>query len=218
MTTVTPRPFFLALLALGLAVGCGPAESADNPDDEAVREEAEREETPMVAAGTQMTFRLSQALSTETHATGDRFAATLVGDVRSPSGEILVPAGTRANGVVAFARESSSSDEPAVLELRLESLEVGGETKTLDATVVEAAMSQEARDSGGETAAKIAVGAAAGALLGRILGRDREGAVIGAGAGAVAGTVFAVTTDSGHARIGEGATVTVSLDEPLAVD
>ena len=218
MKTFLSPSFLGSLLALAVVTGCGPAESADNPENEALAEEMAREAVPMVPAGTQMTFRLTQALSTESNTTGDRFSATLVGDVRSPSGEILVPAGARANGVVAFARESPSSEEPAVLELRLESLEVGGETRPFAATVVEASMSQEARDSGGETAAKIAVGAAAGALLGRVLGRDREAAVIGAGAGAVAGTVFAVTTDSGHARIGEGATVTISLDEPIELD
>jgi hypothetical protein len=119
---------------------------------------------------------------------------------------------------VAFARESPSANQPAILELRLETLDVGGATRPLVATVIQASTRGETRDSGGETAAKIAVGAAAGALLGRLIGRDRESAVIGAGAGAVAGTVFAVTTDSGHARINEGATVTISLDEPLRLD
>jgi hypothetical protein len=204
---------------LGVVAGCGPAESRENPEGQALAGEQGVAEAapPTVPAGTQMTFRLGESLSTASHETGDRFRAEVVADVRSADGDLLVPAGTRADGVVAFAQESPSADEPAVLQLRLASLEIAGETRPFEATTVDASANAGTRDSGGETAAKIAVGTAAGALLGRVLGRDREGAVIGAGAGAVAGAVFAVTTNEGHATISEGATVTVVLDEPLVI-
>lgn len=48
-----------------------------------------------------------------------------------------------------------------------------------------------------------------------IIGRDRRGALIGAGA--VAGAAVPVTTNDGHARIDEGSTITVVLDESLEI-
>ncbi len=182
-----------------------------------VAEEPPPAPTPTVfaAAGTHMKFRLAESLSTKSSLVGDRFQATLTEDVVSPRGEVLVPLGSVAQGVVVQSQESQGSDQPAVLALRMEVLAVRGDSHPIEATIVEAEGSADTRDSGGETAAKIAVGAAAGALLGRIVGGDTEGALVGAGAGAVAGTVFAVTTKGGHAEIGEGSTLTVRLDEPL---
>lgn len=171
--------------------------------------------TVFAAAGTQMRFRLAESLSTKSSQVGDRFQATLVEDVLSPRGEVLVPLGSVAQGVVVQSQESQGSDQPAVLALRMEMLAVQGDTHPIEATIVDAESDADTRDSGGETAAKIAAGAAAGALLGRIIGGDNEGALVGAGAGAVAGTVFAVTTKGGHAEMNEGSTLTVRLDEPL---
>jgi hypothetical protein len=164
-----------------------------------------------------MTFRIAQSLSTESSHAGDRFQATLVGDVSSGAGSVLIPSGALANGVVVVAEESPSSDVPAVLELRLESLEVDGEVRTLRGAVIAADVKSDTRDSGSATAAKVAVGTAAGALVGQIIGRDTRGTLIGAGAGAVAGTAVAVTTNDGHAKIEEGGTLTVLLDEPIAL-
>jgi hypothetical protein len=171
--------------------------------------------TVFAPAGTRMTFRLTESLSTKSTRVGDRFQATLTEDVVSPRGEVLVPLGSVAQGVVVQSEESQGSDQPAVLALRMEMLAVRGDTHPLEATIVEADANADTRDSGGETAVKIAAGAAAGALLGRVIGGDTEGALVGAGAGAVAGTVFAVTTKGGHAEMGEGSTLTVRLDEPL---
>lgn len=194
-------------------------ESAPPASAAATRSPAPEPEAAAVAvpSGTRMTFRLDESLSTKSTRTGDTFETTLTHDVVSPQGDLLIPMGARARGLVVEAQESQGSDELAVLALRLESVTVDGESHPLKATIVEADASNETRDSGGETAAKVAVGTAAGALLGRIIGRDTKGALIGAGAGAVAGTVFAVSTQDGHAEMHEGSMVTVVLDEPLVV-
>ena len=94
---------------------------------------------------------------------------------------------------------------------------VSGEPREIHATVTQTAIRSETRDSGGETAVKIAAGTAAGALVGGIIGRDRRGALIGAGAGAVAGTAVAMTTDDGHARMDQGSNLTLVLDESLEI-
>lgn len=243
---VRPFPRALtSCLTLALVAGCSPAESSDYPGGTAVTEaslanvaettsgdagyvSAETglpvEETVVVEPeiraidpGTELTFRIAESLSTESNVSGDRFQLTLLGDVISPTGAVLVSTGSAGQGIVAVAEESQGSDEPAVLQLQLVSLEVDGELRSVAATVVGADIKTETRDSGGEKAAKIGLGTAAGALVGGIIGRDRRGALIGAGAGAVAGTAVAVSTDEGHASIEEGSTVTVVMDERLEI-
>ena len=224
---LSPKILCRFVAPLGLVVafaltGCGTAESADDPGGEDASglgaTEAETVEPRVtVPTGTQMTFTLTESLSTETNSAGDRFTATLVRDVTGPEGAVLIPAGTRALGTISVAREAASADEPAVLQLSLESIEVDGETVPLVATVVSTNVDTDTRDSGGETAAKIAVGAAAGALIGRAIGGDRQGALIGAGAGAAAGTGVALSTDEGHATIAGGSTVTIAIDEPIQI-
>ena len=157
-----------------------------------------------VSEGTRMTLRLAERLSTNDNQAGDMFWAIVAADVRSSNGDLLVPAGTPSRGTVIQSQESRGADEPPVLALRLVTLELDGASLPLDATIVEAESKSDTRDSGGETAAKIGVGAAAGALVGGLIGKDTKGALIGAGAGAAAGTVFAVTTKDGHAHIDEG--------------
>ena len=230
-----------------LVVGCTAAESSDDlggavvadageilnvsdamPADEAMGEADNRPKPapepapraiPAVVSGTQMTFRIAESLSTESNVSGDRFLLTLVDDVLSPEGDVLVPAGSAGEGIVAVAEESQGSGEPAVLQLQLVSMEIDGELRSVVATVVAADVKIETRDSGGETAAKIGLGTAVGAFVGGIIGRDRRGALTGAGAGAVgAGTAVTVATDEGHARIDEGSTVTVVVDERLEVE
>lgn len=230
---------------LALLAGCSPAESSDYPGGTAVTEAplanvaetmsddagsvtgeagspveelvvAERE-VPAIDPGTELRFRIAESLSTESNVSGDQFQLTLLDDLISSTGAVLVSSGSLGQGIVAVAEESQSSDEPAVLQLQLVSLEVDGALRSVVATVVAADIKTETRDSGGEKAAKIGLGTAAGALVGGIIGRDRRGALIGAGAGAVAGTAVAVTTDEGHARIEEGSTVTVVLDERLEI-
>ena len=177
------------LMVVTLVVGCSSAESSDDPGDGAVPEgeglasydqivlggedpAGSEDAVPptldvvVVPAGTRMTFRLAQPLSTDSNRAGDRFYASLVGDVVSPQGDILVHAGSRTDGVVAVAQESQSADEPTVLQLRLESLEIGGEARSVRTTIVETEVRSQTRDSGGETAAKIGLGTAAGALVG----------------------------------------------------
>ena len=227
------------LIVLTLATGCSPVESIGNPSDEPVAEaegplgEAEiasdseapvvpeeiapPEPSLVVPGGTEMTFRLAQSLTTESSRAGDPFYATLVEDVVSPAGDILVPSGARVDGVVEASQESQSADEAAVLQLRVQALMVSGEPREIRATVTQTAIRSETRDSGGETAVKIAAGTAAGALVGGIIGRDQRGALIGAGAGAVAGTAVAMTTDDGHARMDEGSNLTLVLDESLEI-
>lgn len=215
---------------------CGQGETAARPEgDEAVREEAgEREETPArtagttaparsasrpaapaVPAGAQITLRLDETLSTGSHSAGDGFTASVTSDVVSPSGAVLIPAGSTAYGVITESVKSTGSDTDAVLAFRIEAISAGGETHPLQATVVDTRIESSRRDSSTRTATKIGVGAAAGALVGQILGKDRESTLTGAVVGAAAGTAVALSTRGGNATAPEGSIITIRLDKPL---
>jgi uncharacterized membrane protein len=148
-------------------------------------------------AGRTLELRVEAEVSTSASQVGDEFTATVTDDVLGSAGEVLLPMGTQFKGRVTDSRESTGSDQPAVLALEVESVTVNGEVRPLKATVTDLEVKAEARDSGGRTAAKVGVGAAAGALVGRILGRDREGALKGAVVGAAAGGAAAIATKPG---------------------
>jgi hypothetical protein len=206
-----------ALLTFGM-VACSQGESADAPEGSRMDPGAEVTETlRTVPVGTSLTFRVQETVSTESHAAGDVFMATLESDVTDPNGEILVPAGTRSRWMVAESSASGGSDGEAVLAISLGAVELDGQWTSLEATVTDTDIRTGVRDTNTETAAKVAVGAAAGAILGQIIGKNTGSTLKGAGAGAVVGTVVALSTRGSKATLPEGSTITVRLDEPVAV-
>lgn len=217
-------PGYVRALAIGVAfalgaTACGDAESREAPEEAADAPAAERAapataSTVAVAEGTSMIFAVDQEISTDTHATGDRFVAGLASPVNSSDGETALPAGTQSQWVVT---QSTTEDGQALLAFELESIEVGGEWKPIAATVTHAELDTDTPDSDSETAAKIGVGAAAGAIVGQILGKDTESTLTGAGVGAAVGTAVALSTRGGSATLPAGSAMTVRLDEPLTV-
>jgi hypothetical protein len=109
------------------------------------------------------------------------------------------------------------SDQPAELVIAITGIEVGGEMVPVKNSIVSTGVSADAGDSGSRTAAKVGTGAAAGAIVGQILGGDTRSTVAGAVVGTVAGAGVAAATRAGHATLPVGSTVTVQLDERLAV-
>lgn len=221
-----------ALVGLGSAA-CGDAESREAPADEAeaaaeaatpdaapsseTRDAAPADEPAapmMVPAGTSMTFTVDEEISTSSYAVGDRFLGTLTAPVSGAGGDILLEAGTPSQWVVT---QSTTEDGQALLAFALESIDVDGEWVPVTATVAEANLNTDTPDSGGETAAKIGVGAAAGAIIGQILGQDTQSTLTGAGVGAAVGTAVALATRGGSVTLPAGSALTVQLDEPLPV-
>lgn len=170
-----------------------------------------------VAAGRTIELSLGTELSTESNRSGDAFWATVTDDVLASDGEVLLPVGARVEGRVKESRESAGSEEPAVMELAVESIEVGSSLVPIGASIVEIDLAASSRDSDTETAIKVGAGAVAGALLGRILGSDSEDAVKGAVVGAAAGTAYALSSRDGHAKIGGGARILIRMDEALVL-
>ncbi len=167
-----------------------------------------------VPEGTSMTFAVDQQVSTETHAVGDRFIATLANPVSSADGRTALDAGTPSRWVVT---ESTTEGGQALLAFELESVEVNGEWTAVPATVTQTDIETDDPDTGGETAAKIGVGTAAGAIIGQILGSDTESTLKGAGVGAAVGTAVALATRGGSATVPAGSALTVELRDDLSV-
>lgn len=211
-----------SLLVLGLAA-CAPTQ--DEPADSELGSQPADAEQPTetarpatVPAGTNLTFRTDQTVSTDTHEQGDAFTATLQEDVTASDGSVAIPAGSESRWVVTRSETDAGDEDQALLAFRLESLRMNGQWVPLQSTVTEATVHSEAGDTGTETAAKVAVGTAAGAIIGQILGRDTESTLKGAGVGAAVGAVVALTTRGGKAELPEGSTIQVRLDEPVTAN
>lgn len=177
---------------------------------------AEAPAARVVAAGTTLTFTMNEEVSTSDHKAGHTFTTALASDALGADGAVVVPSGAIGHWVVTESTDDNGQGE-AVLAVKLESIEVGGTSHPVTATVTDAELSTDKRDSKTETAAKIGIGAAAGAIAGKVLGGSTSATLKGAGAGAAVGTAIALTTRGGSASLKQGAKVTVTLDAPLTL-
>ena len=139
-----------------------------------------------VAAGTQLSVRLAESLSTETIKTGDTFHATLA-DPLIVNGFVIADRGARVTGRVVESTRAGRVKGTASLTLELVDF---ASTDGQRVNIQTEGFTREGPTSRGSDAAKVGAGAAIGAALGAIFGGGK-GAAIGAasGAGAGAGTV-----------------------------
>ncbi len=121
---------------------------------------------------------------------------------------VLLPEGAKINGEVTAVQQ-----DPPVIKVLLDEIEVRGERYPADLTLVSAQVTQHSEMK--DEAAKIAGGAAAGGLIGGVVGGDVEGALVGAAVGAAAGTGIALVTKRDYAHLVAGTKMRVRLEEPL---
>ena len=139
----------------------------------------------VVPAGTALTVRLGQALSSKTSQTGQTFLATLAQPV-SVGGRTAIPAGSTVSGTVVTAKEKGKFKGQGELTLALTNVTVRGQSYSIQTAVLENII----KGKGKRTAATTGGGAAGGALIGGIAGGGKGagiGALVGAGAGLVGG-------------------------------
>jgi hypothetical protein len=201
----------LAAFTVVGASACSQAESRDAPAGEAAVSTPPR---PTIPSGTSMVFTVDETISTEDNEQGDRFTATLRGDVSDVEGTPLISEGASSRWLVT---QSTSEDGEALLAVQLESVRTDVGWVPVTATVTAADVRTDEADTRTESAAKVGVGAAAGALVGQILGGNTGSALQGAGVGAAAGAVVALSTRGGSATLPAGSSITVELTEPLIV-
>lgn len=216
------RLLTLSALVAFAPAACSDAQSREAPEGEDVAAEEMEAPAPAVSdetsvravvpQGTAMSFFVDQEISTDSHAVGDRFIATLDTPVRDANGNVVLKAGTASQWIVT---QSSVQDGQALLAMAMESIDWNGSWLPAVANVTDAKLDTDNPDSGTETATKIGVGAAAGALVGQIIGKDTESTLKGVGVGAAVGTAVALATKGGSSKLPAGSILMVELVEPL---
>ena len=165
----------------------------------------------VVAAGTNLTVRLVDSLSSKTSSPGDSFSATLQDPV-VVGGNTVIPAGARAKGTVVDAKPLGRFKGGASLEIRLTSITING-TPT---SVQTAAFARTEKGKGKRTAVMAGGGTALGGIIGGIAGGGK-GAAIGMLAGAGAGGAGAAFTGNKDIVLPAESALTFKLTAPLQV-
>jgi hypothetical protein len=142
----------------------------------------------VIRAGTPITVRLQERLSSASAEPGGRFDA-VIDEPIVVDNQVVVPVGAVASGHVTVARRSGRLHHPGELGLTLDSVTVGQQTIPLGTSnVVSRGRSHKKRNWG-----FIGGGTGGGAVIGA-LAAGGKGALIGSGIGAAAGTTTAFVT------------------------
>jgi hypothetical protein len=165
----------------------------------------------VVPAGTTLTIRTGQALSSKTSQSGQTFLGTLAQPV-SVGGRPALPAGTTVSGTVVTAKSKGRIKGAGELTLQLTSITVKDHTYEIQTGVLD----QTTKGKGKRTAATTGGGAAGGALIGGLAGGGK-GAGIGALAGAGAGLLGGALTGNQQIEIPAESALSFRLTAPLTL-
>jgi len=184
----------LAILTSAAALGaCRPKGGEAGQPDRAVDNTAgDQSNLPVsftVPAGTRLDLTLSAELSSRKNKAGDTFTAKLATDIRDASGKVVIETGSTVNGTIAEVKPAPNRRTPGTLTLALTTIEMGGNTLPIRATIDSVQT---------EYAAKVGAGAAAGAVVGQILSKNTKGTVIGAVVTAETKDLDIVLPDGSH--------------------
>jgi len=219
------KRFFVLLLVFALvaAMGCGskPAEEGTTTADGKPAGGSSASKPGLmdrvmakpitVPAGTVITVRLDEALGSKLSQPGQSFSAT-VAEAVAVDGKEVIPAGAAASGTVVDAKALGKLKGGARLQIKLDSVTVGGKNYALETASVDRAI----KGKGKRTAAMIGGGAGAGAIIGAIAGGGK-GAAIGAAIGAGAGTAGAAYTGNKEIVLPAESAVSFKTLQPVEV-
>jgi hypothetical protein len=163
-----------------------------------------------VPAGTRISVRLANTVSSESSRVEDPVSATLTSPILIDGTRVL-PAGSVLRGDVTSVQRSGRVKGRASLGLRFDTLTARGHAYPIVARVSRVAPATKADD-----AKKIGIPAAAGAVIGAIAGGGK-GAAIGAAAGGGAGTAVVLATPGKPVTLPRGRVLTLSLARSVNV-
>ena len=166
----------------------------------------------VVPAGTVLTVRTGQALSSKDSQTGQTFLATLAQPV-SVGGKPALPAGSTVSGTVVAAKTKGKIKGEGQLSLALTSISVDHHTYQIQTGVLDSTV----KGKGKRTAATTGGGAAGGALIGGLAGGGK-GAGIGALVGAGAGFIGGALTGNKQIEIPTESALSFTLSQPLTLN
>jgi hypothetical protein len=162
-------------------------------------------------AGSAVPIRIGTSLSSEQVRVGDSWSGVVTRSVYA-NGDLVVPAGTTVSGTVAAVRPAERGDR-AMLQLGLARLHIGDRSYRVHGRSEPViAGSPRARNVGA-----IAGGTAAGAILGKTVGGSNKGALIGGLLGGAVATGAVAKSKGWQAVIHDGATLTFTTSNSVAV-
>jgi hypothetical protein len=164
-----------------------------------------------VPAGTVLTIRTNQSLSTKTLQTGATFTGSVMTGV-TLGGKLAIPAGSDVAGNVVDVKKAGKFKGAATLQLALGSVTVRGHTYN----IVTEYFDKSSTGKGKRTAVMIGGGAGGGAAIGALAGGGK-GAAIGALVGATAGTIGAATTGNRDIELPAESALSFKLDQSLTL-
>jgi hypothetical protein len=187
-----------------------PQQAANSSSPELKQRAAAQPAAITIPAGTVVTVRTAQALSSKTSQAGETFTATVAEPV-SVGGNVVIPDGAKATGTVVTAHPLGRFKGGALLQVRLASIDINGQNVPIDSSSV----ARSEKGKGKRSATLIGGGAGLGAIIGGVAGGGK-GALIGALAGGGAGT--AGTAFTGNKEIVIPAEYALSFKILKAVD
>ena len=184
--------------------------AADNKAAPSERQEARREPL-VVPARTELRVRLGSPIGSKLSQPGESFTGTIARDV--VVGDVVaIPRDAQVTGTVVDAKPLGRFKGGAVLEVRLDSINVNG----ADLRVRASARTFTEKGKGKRTAVLAGGGAALGGLIGGLAGGGK-GAAIGLAAGAGAGTGGAAFTGNKEIVLPAESALSFELLQPLEI-
>lgn len=188
-----------------------PAETTAQ-NEKAPREHQKKKEPVIVPAGTAITISLGSALGSKLSQAGQTFNGAVAQNI-TVGNEVVIPKGSTASGTVVDAKALGRFKGGALLELRLDSINLNG----YDMPVQTAAKDFTEKGKGKRTAVIAGGGAALGGIIGALAGGGK-GAAIGAAAGAGAGAGGSAFTGNKEIVLPAESDVTFALTQELKLE
>lgn len=161
--------------------------------------------------GTDISVRITEALSSQTSQDGEPINGTVTRDVVA-DGMVIIPSGSAVSGRVVAAKDAAHFKGHSLLSVELTSVRRHGEVLPLATDTY----TVEGKNRGKNSAEKIGGGAAIGAVLGGIFGGGK-GAGIGALAGGGGGTILQGATRGQQISIPSESLLRFRLERSLTV-